>query len=127
LSSRNAEKDQEGHKNMLKSKFKTRAEYQKWYRNTHPEYVKRCRELEKPKLKRYQANTEKHKREKIINDWLRQGMFIDGWKIEITHLYNGKVENNRKMVSHEMAFDSHNQILLLTFEKMLDEMGIRSK
>lgn len=34
------------YKTRVKRGFKTRAEYQKWYRETHPEYVKRCRELE---------------------------------------------------------------------------------
>lgn len=108
------------------SRFKTRAEYQKWYRDTHPDYVKRCRELEKPKLAIYRANTERKKKERIIRDWIRQGMMTEGWKIEITHLYKGKIRNNRKIVTNEMFFDSNGKILLFEFERMLNEFGIRS-
>lgn len=108
-----------------KSKFKTRAAYQKWYRETHPEYVKRCRELAKPHQKRWAANSERNKRTRIINDWIKQGMFSEGWKIEITHLYNGKVQSCRKVVSNEDAFYSHNKILKLEFERMLYEFGIK--
>lgn len=104
--------------------FKTRAEYQKWYRETHPEYVKRCREIEKPKLEMYRKATERHRAEKAVKDWLRRGMFTEGWKIEITHLYNGKIETNRKIISNETVFDSHNKILQFEFERMLNEFGI---
>ena len=102
-----------------------KALYQKRYREEHPEYVARCRELEKPKLDRYRKATERKKKERIIREWIRQGMIIDGWKIEITHVYNGKVESNRKMISNEMVFSSHNKVLLFEFERMLEEFGIK--
>lgn len=112
---------------MTKTKrFKTRAEYQKWYRETHPEYVKRCRELEKPKLKIYQAHTAENKKNKIIREYLREGMLrLDGWKIEITHLYNGKIESNRKLLTNDEVFSSHNKVLVYEFERMLREFGIK--
>ena len=112
-------------KKIKGNRFKTRAEYQKWYRETHPEYVRRCRELEKPKLEKYRMASRLHLKEKIIREWLKEGMITDGWKIEITHLYNGKIESNRKMISNEMVFDSHNEILLLEFLNMLAEFGIK--
>lgn len=101
-----------------------RALYQKRYREENPEYVARYRQSAKPHLDKWRKATERKKKERIIRDYIREGMIIEGWKIEITHVYREKVQINRKMISEENMFDSHNQVLRFTFEQMLDEFGL---
>ena len=102
-----------------------RAKYQAEYRRNHPDYIKRCREREKPFLETYRQHTQQHFKDKIIKEYLRSMMlFGDGWKIEITHRKGKEIQTDVKMIPNQMVEMSNCEVIMLEVERMLRELKI---
>lgn len=64
---------------------------------------------------------------KEVQQWLREGMFDEGWKIEITHRDGDKITNNRKFISERLIGKNNSStknVILFTVERMLEEFEV---
>lgn len=68
----------------------------------------------------------KEKLPKEVVKWLKEGMLLgDGWKIEITHRKGDIIESNRKFASQMMAGNDVYDVLMWTFERMLNDLKVK--
>ena len=112
------------YKDLTKEQKKVRSEYMKKYRREHPEYMAAQRIRERPHMERYRVATQRKFKEKIIREWIKGGMIVDGCKIDITHFEGEKIETNRKMITTRDMVSSEGQVMKYVFERMLKELGL---
>ena len=66
-------------------------------------------------------------RERAILAYLRDGMFFDGWKIEVTHRDGEKVHSSRRLITKELAESSLRDVFVYNLEIMLSDLSSLKK
>lgn len=62
-------------------------------------------------------------REEVIKQYQKEGMFINGWKVDITYRKDNLILSNRKIFDDEIVNGSKLEILFFIFKEMVHDIA----